>query len=571
MILELVGLPGAGKTTYARQLCNSQRYTRVRITSVWELCWYNFLFAVRFPLTNFRLLLWCFRFRGPRALWYTKFTSVYLDYNAKYMKARRYQHTVLDQGHLQVFLSLFESTLPEAARHRLLRLLPKADHYVFFAISEATRHAQLGDRGYASRQGLMSDSLRTAWQKTAAEHFNWLQASVSALAPATIDTVTEETDREQWVSRYETAKFFRYITFARMPTEKAHGLQIATMCTELQKLGHFVSLITPRRSNPITESVTAYYSLSIPLQHRELHVPDIIGWFTRVTSVHHYLHELFFAIGVLFMRIPTGMTVYTRTALVTKVAAWRRRHVVAEVHYWPARGQRLVAWLYRGATALVANSEGTRDAMMAAGLSAIVAHNGFPEEWLNIDIDTKEAQRKLGITTELPVVMYVGSLGKWKGVDTLCEAALQLVGTVQVVVVGGSDTELTSWRDRYHEVIFTGARPYADLGWIQKAADILVVPNNPHSDASERYTSPIKLFAHLASGRPVIVSDLPPLRAIVDEQSVWFFEAGNASNLCCCISRVLSDDEKLVTQKVAKSYNLSKKYSWGSRAATVNS
>ena len=52
-----------------------------------------------------------------------------------------------------------------------------------------------------------------------------------------------------------------YIANARMPTEKAHGIQIMKTCEAFAELGHEVELILPWRFNPIKEDIFEYYNV----------------------------------------------------------------------------------------------------------------------------------------------------------------------------------------------------------------------------------------------------------------------------------------------------------------------
>src|SRR3989338_7168842 len=52
-------------------------------------------------------------------------------------------------------------------------------------------------------------------------------------------------------------------------------------------------------------------------------------------------------------------------------------------------------------------------------------------------------------------------------------------------------------------------RPHDEIPFWLRAADILVLPNTAIEDISKYYTSPMKLFEYMASGRPIVPSDLP--------------------------------------------------------------
>ena len=52
-----------------------------------------------------------------------------------------------------------------------------------------------------------------------------------------------------------------YIANARMPTEKAHGIQIIYMCKAFADAGMDVELVIPRRLNPIKDDPFDYYGV----------------------------------------------------------------------------------------------------------------------------------------------------------------------------------------------------------------------------------------------------------------------------------------------------------------------
>ena len=53
-----------------------------------------------------------------------------------------------------------------------------------------------------------------------------------------------------------------HITPARLPTEKAHGIQIMEMCQAFANLNVELELIVPRRFNKIKEDPFSYYDIS---------------------------------------------------------------------------------------------------------------------------------------------------------------------------------------------------------------------------------------------------------------------------------------------------------------------
>ena len=107
--------------------------------------------------------------------------------------------------------------------------------------------------------------------------------------------------------------------------------------------------------------------------------------------------------------------------------------------------------------------------------------------------------------------MYVGHLYKWKGVDTMIEAAKRLKGSNDLLFmfVGGTDQDISQYENIVKEkgitnIVFTGHKSHQAIPQYLKAADFLPLPNAPVSEESEKYTSPIKMFEYMASRRLIL-------------------------------------------------------------------
>ena len=101
-----------------------------------------------------------------------------------------------------------------------------------------------------------------------------------------------------------------------------------------------------------------------------------------------------------------------------------------------------------------------------------------------------------------------------------------------------------------------------------KAADALVLPNKKEEKISELYTSPLKLFEYMASGRPIIASDLPSLREVLDENSAVFFESGDSSQLAESIKNILNN-ENLGRSISSRAFEKVKNHTWENRAKKI--
>jgi len=125
-------------------------------------------------------------------------------------------------------------------------------------------------------------------------------------------------------------------------------------------------------------------------------------------------------------------------------------------------------------------------------------------------------------------VGYVGHLYKGKGVEIVLEIAKQM-SDVDFHIVGGLEKDLQILKARrLPENVYThGFVPQSELSMTINALDICLLPNQKtvvaHGATDTRYknisnfTSPLKMFDYLAHGKPIIASDLPVLREVLDE------------------------------------------------------
>lgn len=170
------------------------------------------------------------------------------------------------------------------------------------------------------------------------------------------------------------------------------------------------------------------------------------------------------------------------------------------------------------------------------------------------------------------VVAYAGHLYAWKGVDVLLEAIARLP-RARGLIVGGHPAEPDLARTKAFaehlgigdRVTFTGLVEPARVAQLLTQADVLVLPN-PASAISTRYTSPLKLFEYMATGRPIVSSDLPAIREILrDGLHALLVPPGDSSALASAIDRLLSNPA-LAARLARAALDEVPNYSWDRRA-----
>jgi glycosyltransferase involved in cell wall biosynthesis len=138
---------------------------------------------------------------------------------------------------------------------------------------------------------------------------------------------------------------------------------------------------------------------------------------------------------------------------------------------------------------------------------------------LATDIEGNDPLREgLGITGLM--VMYVGNLEKYQGIDLLMESfqkALTEKEDLNLVIIGGNKEDILFYQQRaeqlgiHKNVFFCGPRPVQLLGYYLGQADILISPRVQGNN------TPMKIYSYLDSGKAVLATCLPTHTQVLDD------------------------------------------------------
>ena len=113
-----------------------------------------------------------------------------------------------------------------------------------------------------------------------------------------------------------------------------------------------------------------------------------------------------------------------------------------------------------------------------------------------------------------------------------------------------------------------GFQPREQIPGLLMSSDVLVLPNSAKPKISSHYTSPLKLFQYMASGVPIVASDLPSIREILTDEMVFWFTPDDARSLAQQITYVLERKEES-RQQAALAREAVKKYTWDARTDAI--
>lgn len=161
-------------------------------------------------------------------------------------------------------------------------------------------------------------------------------------------------------------------------------------------------------------------------------------------------------------------------------------------------------------------------------LASIAKKNGQPNILIlqDVPLDCDNAPNKaieLRKNLDLlgPIVMYVGNLEPYQGIDLLLESFTIVIAhhnSVHLVIIGGDKGDIERYKIKSKElgiqefVHFLGPRSIDELPLYLNEADLLVSPRVRGNN------TPMKIYSYMQSGVPVVATDLPTHTQVLNQQ-----------------------------------------------------
>lgn len=375
-----------------------------------------------------------------------------------------------------------------------------------------------------------------------------------------------------------------YIDPNPVPDTRPATLQILQTVDALGKIGVTVDLVTPRPRHALSPSQVLKRELPPGVCLHHLPDPRNRWWFPSGSN-----RPFFFMAANYLSRLQADALLVRNLKLAARLLR-RRNHcpLFFETHEIFAQSYRenfatlnqaqerryralaaTEAFVYQNAAGIITITQCLADDIReryGAATPSIVAPDG-------VDLELAREARQPRPANTPPILLYLGSLHPWKGVDTLIRAMRHIDGAV-LHIAGGTEqriAELKALSDAEQvadRVRFLGKVPPAQRFEIINRADICLLPLTNTSIGS-RYTSPLKLFEYMAMGKPIITADFPSLREVLThEETALLTESGNPKSLADSANRLLADAplrHKLGTAAA----EAAETYSWSHRAETI--
>ncbi len=174
-------------------------------------------------------------------------------------------------------------------------------------------------------------------------------------------------------------------------------------------------------------------------------------------------------------------------------------------------------------------------------------------------------------------IVYFGGLGKHRGIETLIRAVAHLDRPgIGLLIAGGNPSYpyeeglialaerrgLTVGAGAGADVAFTGHIAFKYGMALVARADICTVPYETNAHTAN--TLPHKIFQYMYLKRAVLVSDVPPLKRVVDDAGCGLvFAAGDEERLRTTLDEMVRSDERRAQWGEAGRRAVNARYHWG--------
>jgi len=170
------------------------------------------------------------------------------------------------------------------------------------------------------------------------------------------------------------------------------------------------------------------------------------------------------------------------------------------------------------------------------------------------EISKINIRKKLNISSSEKIILYQGVLLEGRGIEKLIDI-IDKVPNSHLVLIGDGE-----FRDKFenkaknsvsaNRIHFVGAVNHSELLKYTASADIgLAIIEN--ISISYYYALPNKLFEYIMAGIPVLSSNLPQMKKIIDEYNVGkYVDPEKDEELKATLNEMLQDDDQIERYKI---------------------
>ena len=365
-----------------------------------------------------------------------------------------------------------------------------------------------------------------------------------------------------------------------MDSKMANCLQVASMCKALSNSGHHVILLTPIFINehPNPEAyIREEYGLNERIELRFISSPFSdrrLKLIWAYVTLSKYVKEI--CPDFCFVRNSS----FLRACLRTKTPAIYEVHNIKLHNRFPFLDRYLIKKLIRSARnkhlkAFLSISEALAAHWAQLGVpkeKSIALHDGFDVDKFGKPIDQRIARKELGLSLDLPIVVYTGTLIADRKIENILMLASKFP-EVLFLVCGGPEEEKNYYEQKAESeglmnIRFYGYVKHSKIPYFLGAANVLLAIWSKMVPTMA-YCSPLKLFEYMAAERNIVVHDFPTIREVLnDGEEAYLADPESEESLVNAMNKALNQSYPS-SMAIKASAKAKKEYTWDKRVNEI--
>lgn len=358
-----------------------------------------------------------------------------------------------------------------------------------------------------------------------------------------------------------------YIHSSEIPGLSANSVHVMKMCEAFKNLDMEIKLYLPRRTDyQIKQCEFQYYGIKNEFDIKRFAIPNINtfwgAYYYALTSVFYALRE-------------KPDIVYTRFPQAAFLLSFTKQKFIFEYHgtqYFDSKYKERI-FCANNLLRFVVITNTLREYYQSCFKVPISKMLVLPD---GVNLEEYGFINKNILQNKRLNIAYVGGLYEGKGVDIVVEMAKRDPSN-NYLIVGGRAKQVEAWKKiigSMSNLQLIGQIPNAEVPLVLEKQDVLLLPNqrkmfgNSAEDIAN-WTSPMKMFEYMASGRVIISSNLPVLKEVLeDRKNAYLVEPDNVDAWLETIRRIERNPDE--ARRIAKQAEQDvQNYSWTRRAERI--
>jgi len=365
-----------------------------------------------------------------------------------------------------------------------------------------------------------------------------------------------------------------YVSQSKIPSREANSIHVMKMCSAFATEGHDVTLFIPETLDvePDIDNVFEFYGVheNFEIKRLKLFLPNYPKW-------KHLRYSFMTANYICRRRFDyvIGRDIHTCyfSAELFKIPTFFEKH--APIHKTGiALFNKLIssAWCLKLIVITNALKEQYIEQYKMDAENIYVAPDGADKIPESI-IPAKLIDKSNGMFN----VGYIGHLYKGRGMEIIEDIAIRCPYAF-FHIIGGKKDDIAYWENKLEHlenIHFYGFVAPSQAASFGKSMDVLIAPYQKEvytagglekDQSTANWMSPLKIFEYMAIGKPIICSDMPVLREVLEDGVNGVLCPCDDINAWCTAIERLYKDKAWASQLSENAKKMFEKYTWRQRA-----